>query len=148
MVSAYRHLLGDHLDDGYAEHLGNVEGRVESSSVWVAKVDRRLVGCVTFVDDMNSSMAEGLLPNEAEIRMLAVSSEAQGRGIGKKLVSHCLDLANETPGIEALFLHTTPFMLIAQRIYASMGFERITDRDLKINDDLTLLAYIYKLARS
>lgn len=62
--------------------------------------------------------------NLAEIRSLAVDEESQGKGIGKKLVQHCLQVAREL-GIEEVFTLTyqRPFFL-------KLGFVDVDKRDL------------------
>ncbi|MCA9894913.1 MAG: GNAT family N-acetyltransferase [Anaerolineae bacterium] len=55
--------------------------------------DGELVGCATL---------EIYSKKLAEIRSLAVSPKAQGRGVGKRLVQICLDLAKENDVFEVM----------------------------------------------
>ena len=48
-------------------------------------------------------------PDQAELRMLAVAAEAQGRGVGTALVQACIDQAR-VDGKRQVTLHTTAFM--------------------------------------
>ena len=140
IVASYRDLLGDKLDAGYAKHLGDVATRAQVSQVYVAREAGRVVGTVTYVSDPSSPMAEGLLAGETEVRMLAVDPSFQGRGYGRLLAQHCIELAI-ADGAQALFLHSTQFMTKAHRLYESLGFVRIPTRDFQVNPEVLLLAF-------
>lgn len=89
-------------------------------------------------------MADIARPGEAEIRMLAVSREARGRGIGEALVCACVDRALATEACTAVVLSTQRTMHAAHRIYERLGFTRAPERDWKPLpelDDITLLTY-------
>ena len=140
VVGAYRELLGEMLDDEYAAHLGDVAGRARISQVYVAKLGSEIVGSVTYVNDPASPMAEGLHSGEVEIRMLAVKPKQQGRGLGRMLAETCVRLG-EQDGADALFLHSTQYMAAAHRLYASLGFVRLPDRDWQISPEVLLMAF-------
>ena len=70
------------------------------------------------------------ITNAAGIRLLAVSSQAQGNGIGRKLTEYCVELAKQLDRSRVI-LHTTQFMPAAWKLYQSMGFVRYTDIDFK-----------------
>lgn len=140
VVGAFRALLGALLDEGYAAHLADVAGRMAGSDVLVAEGEAgSLLGCVTFVADDSSPMAEDLRDGEAGIRMLAVDSSAQGQGVGRLLTEECLGRARALRR-RAVFLHSTPQMLAAHHIYRSLGFERVPERDWSA-PDVELLAF-------
>ena len=138
--SAYRELLQDALGDGYADHIRNVRWRAERSDVYVAASNERLLGCVTYVADISSPLAEGLLAGEAEIRMLAVDPDSQGLGVGRALAAHCIELARQQ-GAVAVFLHSTAEMQIAHHIYQSLGFVRTPQRDDEPEPGVLLLGF-------
>ncbi len=79
-------------------------------------------------------------PGEAEIRALAVSPGAQGRGVGRALLQAVTDRAIAL-GAHHLVLCTQPDMFAAQRLYAAAGFRRIPDRDWCPVPGFLLLAY-------
>ena len=60
---------------------------------------------MTYVSDPESEWAEWNEPGEAQIRLLAVDTAVQGRGIGEALVTACIERAREQ-GLTIL-LHTT-----------------------------------------
>lgn len=146
IVAAYRALPGAHLDAGYEAELADVERRAREAEVMVALVpdDGPVVGCVTLVPDASSPWAELLGPQEAGVRMLAVDPSAQGQGVGRALVQACVTRAKQL-GRAAVLLHTTPWMTAAQRLYASLGFERSQDRDWYPVPEVPLLAYRYRI---
>ena len=68
--------------------------------------------------------------DDGGFRMLAVSPAARGGGVGRSLVQACIDAARDA-GARRLGIHTMDFMDHAQRLYASMGFDRRPDLDLE-----------------
>lgn len=66
--------------------------------------------------------------NAAGIRLLAVSSEAQGKGVGRKLTLYCVELAKQS-GKSRIILHTTQYIKAAWTLYESMGFARYSEID-------------------
>lgn len=125
---AYRQLLGAEMEEGYARHLADVSERASTSDVLVAVLGARVVGCVTYVPDASSPLAEGLGEGEAGIRMLGVDPEAQGAGVGRALVVACIDRAKDA-GRTRLVLHSTQHMEVAHHLYRSLGFVREPERD-------------------
>ena len=140
VVAAYRALPGSHMTGGYETELADVARRAAEAEVLVAAGDGALAGCVTFVPDHRNPWAEGLRPDEASIRMLAVDPAAQGRGAGCALLDACTDRARAL-GRGAVFLHSTPWMTAAHHIYERAGFVRVPDRDWTPVPDVPLLAF-------
>ena len=79
-------------------------------------------------------------PEEAEIRALAVAPEAQGTGLGRRLLAAVTARA-AAAGFQRLLLLTQPDMKTAQHIYEQAGFTRLPDRDWSPEPGLILLAY-------
>ena len=79
--------------------------------------------------------------DEAEIRALAVSPAAQGRGVGRALLRAVIDRAAGL-SVRNLVLSTQPNMTAAQRLYLSEGFQRTPDRDWFPVPGFALLAYL------
>lgn len=79
-------------------------------------------------------------PGEAEIRALAVSPQARGRGIGRTLLRAVTERA-EDRGVHHLLLLTQPEMRAAQHLYAEAGFRRLPDRDWSPAPGVTLLSF-------
>jgi ribosomal protein S18 acetylase RimI-like enzyme len=79
-------------------------------------------------------------PGEAEVRALAVSKHARGRGIGRALLSAVTERASARD-VRQLLLLTHPDMRAAQHLYAEAGFSRLPDRDYQPGSGPTLLAF-------
>jgi ribosomal protein S18 acetylase RimI-like enzyme len=103
-----------------------------------------LVGCVTYVPDEHSPLGEDVRPGEASIRMLAVAPGVQRRGVGRALVKACIGRARAA-GKDRLVLHSGAWMTAAHRLYDSLGFERLPERDWLPLPDVPLLAFALDL---
>ena len=91
-------------------------GRFEEGPQWVAEIDGDVVGTVSLTTE-----PEGLY-----VRSMAVSPNAQGRGIGHKLLKAVDEHANATE-FERIFLYTTYFVPGAKEMYAKHGYEWVRD---------------------
>ena len=148
VVAAYEALPGAHNSSRYAAELADIDRRVRQAEVFVAVDEEEdVIGCVTLVPDATSPWAELLADDEAGIRMLAVDPECQSRGVGQLLLDACIDRA-ETLGRAALFLHSTPWMNAAHRLYQRNHFVRVPERDWRPDPDVPLLAFRLDLSRS
>ncbi|ULR53288.1 GNAT family N-acetyltransferase [Streptomyces deccanensis] len=140
--------LGDGLldfgeSDRYLDELRDVAKRAAEAEVLVAVADGQVLGGVTFVP-AGGPMADIARAGEAEIRMLAVSPEARGRGVGEALVRACLERARAVEGCVRVVLSTQRSMHAAHRIYGRLGFTRTPERDWNPLPDLldiTLITY-------
>ncbi|PPS68721.1 MULTISPECIES: GNAT family N-acetyltransferase [Streptomyces] len=146
-ITAQAYLQDNLLDfgegDEYLRVLRDVAGRAAAAEVLAALRDGRVLGGVTFVPS-GGPMADIAGPNEAEIRMLAVSHAARGQGVGEALVRSCLARARATPGCRSVVLSTQRTMHAAHRIYERLGFLRTPERDwnpIPERTDITLLTY-------
>lgn len=84
--------------------------------VFVAEVDGRLVGLVTSELDPNARI--GRIPN------LAVAPAYQGRGIGKRLMTACLEYFR-TVGMQYVKIETMVGNELADRYYRKLGFQEV-----------------------
>ncbi|MFD4629514.1 GNAT family N-acetyltransferase [Streptomyces sp. NPDC058284] len=153
--------LGDltaraYLDDGHLDHgaedrylavLRDVAGRAAHAEILVAVADdaasRELLGGVTFVPS-GGPMADIARDGETEIRMLAVSPAARGRGVGELLVRDCVQRSRDA-GRDRLVLSSSPTMRTAHRLYERLGFIRTPERDWYPIPGLPLLTYALEL---
>ncbi|HVL06645.1 MAG TPA: GNAT family N-acetyltransferase [Acidimicrobiales bacterium] len=146
-VAAYRALLGDDMDSGYAAELADVAGRAALVDVLVeADDDGRVLGGVTYIPGPGP-MAWFTGAGDAGMRMLAVDPAAQGRGTGARLVAACVDRA-VAAGKRRLLLHTTAPMVVAHRLYRRAGFRRDPAHDHELEGGVFLLAYVLDLGGS
>ncbi|TPQ20325.1 GNAT family N-acetyltransferase [Streptomyces sporangiiformans] len=146
-ITAQAYLQDGLLDfgesDEYLGELRDVAKRAAAADVLVAVEHDRVLGGVTFVP-AGGPMADIARTGEAEIRMLAVTKEARGRGVGEALVRACVARARATDGCVRMVLSTQRTMHSAHRIYERLGFRRTPERDwnpIPHLDDITLLTY-------
>ena len=139
-------------EDGYLPVLRDAGRRVREA-VLLAALDPTgprsalpagtLLGSATYAGAGNR-WAELARPGEAEMRMLAVSSAARGRGVGRALTSACLDLARRD-GCHRFVLSSGPRMTAAHRMYEGMGFVRSPERDWSPVPSVDLVTYALEL---
>lgn len=142
VVDAYR-TLGDVGDEFYEPQLRDVAGRAATSEVLVAEMGGHLVGSVTFVGGQ-TPLSQVDDPDAGTIRMLAVSANARGRGVGEALVAACIDRAVSS-GRQRVRLDTRTSMTSAQRLYERLGFRRDAEHDWSPAPGILLLSYILHL---
>jgi GNAT superfamily N-acetyltransferase len=82
-------------------------------AAWIAEKDGVRVGCVLCVasDD----------PSVARLRVLLVTPEGRGLGLGNRLVRECLQFATDA-GYQQVTLWTNDVLTSARRIYEAAGF--------------------------
>lgn len=138
MVTVYKSLTGfpsPEKQPEYYEMLSNIGNlnEQEHTSVFVAVEKDNVLGGVVYYSDMSvygSGGSATTLKNSSGIRLLGVSSDARGRGIGKKLTAYCIQQATNV-GNQQVILHTTQFMQAAWKMYENMGFVRYREIDFK-----------------
>jgi GNAT superfamily N-acetyltransferase len=108
----------------------------------VALVDGEIVGSVALFPakiDAYEGLVEEL--DYPEIRMLAVTPQARGKGVAAALISECIRRA-KAQGHHSIGLHTADFMKSAMKLYERLGFERIQQFDFEpANDGIIVKAY-------
>lgn len=127
--------------DDYRRRIADVTSRADRTLVLVAVEEERILGTVTL--ELEERVEGGherppLAPDQAHVRMLGVHPDAQGRGIGRRLMFACIDRARRA-GKARMSLDTTDQMKAAQHLYESMGFRR--GPDLVFDDDFRLRVY-------
>lgn len=135
-------------EDDYVHRLTDAAHRDRHGHLWVAELDHQVVGAVT-VTAADGEYADIALSNELEFRMLAVDPRVQRAGIGRALVQAVIEHARTTAGITAVSLSSAEFMSSAHRLYASMGFARVPERDWAVPGlDIGLLVFVLDLPRN
>ncbi|CUR61467.1 Acetyltransferase, N-acetylglutamate synthase [metagenome] len=137
-VSAYDPLLTGAEDD-YRERLHDVATRDAQAEVWVAVLDDRVVGVVTYCPP-GSPWREIGRDGEGEFRMLAVDPAAQGSGAGTALARLCEERAREH-GAGGMALSSLATMAAAHRVYGRLGYARDPGRDWSPVPGIDLLAF-------
>jgi ribosomal protein S18 acetylase RimI-like enzyme len=142
VLASYLGLPGYMPEPDYEKELADVAGRaaLPATEVLAAFASGEPLGCVTFVADASSPLAEHTEEGVASFRMLAVDPAAQGQGAGAALVSACIERARAA-GRQAIVLHSTPWMTAAHRLYERFGFERDESLDWRPVPRIPLLGY-------
>ena len=137
--------LGEGLaSDGYAAELADVAGRAGKAELLVVRDDDgRVVASVALVlaGDFGEVTESD---DEASFRMLAVSPDVRGRGVGELLVRTCVDRARAV-GKRRMVISTDPRMRTAHRLYERLGFRRMPERDWSPVPGVDLLVYALEL---
>ncbi|MFB9370239.1 GNAT family N-acetyltransferase [Kitasatospora sp. NPDC001664] len=128
-------------DGPYASQLLDARPRFEQAELLVAadQGDGQLLGCVTFAAG-GTPFADIAGPHEGEIRMLAVSGAARGRGVGELLVRAAMARSREL-GLTGMAFSTRSSMTAAHRLYERLGFARTPERDWEVRPGVVLLTY-------
>lgn len=108
----------------------------------VAVIDGEIVGSVALFPAKTDAY-EGLVDelDYPEIRMLAVTPQARGKGVAAALIFECISRAKRH-GFQSIGLHTADFMKSAMRLYERLGFERLPQFDFEpANDGIIVKAY-------
>lgn len=117
----------------YYDMLANIGDFAQKDSVdiLIATNKGEILGAVVYINDLSEYGANIDLSNEkdsAAFRLLAVSTQARGLGIGKLLTNACLEKA-KLIGLKQMIIHTTDSMKVAWGMYEKMGFIRSEDLD-------------------
>jgi GNAT superfamily N-acetyltransferase len=109
----------------------------------VAEEDGNILGSVAlFPADTDAYEGNVEVVDYPEIRMLAVSQSARGKGVAAALISECIRLSKEK-GHHSIGLHTGEFMKNAMRLYERIGFKRLPQYDFEPADDgIIVRAYV------
>lgn len=105
----------------FREKIGNMSALAGVGEVIVAEVEGQIVGAVAYVGP-GVPKAEFFLLEWPIMRMLVVSPDFRGRGIGRALAQECLRRAKRD-GASVFALHTSELMHVALPMYQRMGFK-------------------------
>lgn len=140
---AYFALDGYPHDDEFDAALADVRARMADTDVVVAIDQEGIVGCLTFVTDVDNEHAEHDDPGASTFRYFGVDPAAQGRGVGEAMVRWVID-ETQRLGHQRIRIHTLESMPGAQRLYARLGFVREPMSDENW-DGIIGLAYVLHL---
>ncbi len=107
-VTAIHDCLEPFVNDGRILRRAMTELHEMIGQYFVAEINGKLVGCVVL---------EIYSKKLCEIRSLAVSAEAQGHGIGKKLVQSCMKRAKDEGILEVMAITSS------EEFFQSCGFD-------------------------
>ncbi|MDI1305018.1 MAG: GNAT family N-acetyltransferase [bacterium] len=101
--------------------LSNPQGEIidKGGMIFYAKYNDKIIGTVSLIKIDDTTF---------ELSKMAVTDGVQGLGIGKKLMVHCMDIAEEK-GIKRLILYSNRKLLPAIHLYEKFGFVEIALED-------------------
>ena len=105
--------------------LSNVEQTAKIANFIVAEVENEIVGAIAYYPPGKSN-SKFFNSQWAALRLLAVAPSHRGKGIGKLLTEEGIKRAKEDRAA-AVELYTSEAMTIAQKMYGSLGFERVRE---------------------
>ncbi len=112
-------------------NIGELTKKPNTELLIAISTDEKIAGAVVYFNDMSSYGSGGTATQEKKgsgFRLLAVSHEARGQGIGKLLTLKCIEKANEAHQ-QQVIIHSTEFMKVAWKMYENLGFKRSKDLD-------------------
>lgn len=113
---------------GYERELAGLPGSYAApdGALLLAWVGGQAAGCVALKPLGRASPAEHAGERACEMKRLWVGPDFRGLGLGRTLVAAAMEWAR-AKGCEAMYLDTVPAaMPEAGRLYAGMGFERVS----------------------
>jgi ribosomal protein S18 acetylase RimI-like enzyme len=152
MVGVYSQLDGFPKEEempNYYKMLANVgelTNKPETELLVAVSADDKIAGAVVYFADMKSYGSGGTATQEkdaAGFRLLAVSKEARGKGIGKLLTNECIRKTKEK-NLSQLIIHTTKAMQTAWKMYEDIGFKKSEDLDF-MQGELQVFGFRLKL---
>ncbi len=130
----------------YLENIG-VQTENEAIELFVAIANtNEILGSVVYYHDVKYYNSPGTVTTQINccgFRLLAVTPEARGKGIGKKLTQFCIEKAQQSTA-DFLIIHTTSAMKTAWKMYENMGFQRAKDLDFSVGE-LEVFGFRYEL---
>jgi GNAT superfamily N-acetyltransferase len=127
-------------------NVGELTTKPETELIVAVSPDNSIAGAVVYFGNMNYYGSGGtatLEKDSAGFRLLAVSFDARGKGIGKLLTEECIKKAQQT-NRKQLIIHTTKAMQTAWKMYEQMGFKRAERFDF-IQGDLEVYGFLLPL---
>ncbi|TJY72296.1 GNAT family N-acetyltransferase [Arthrobacter sp. CAU 1506] len=132
-------------DHPYLVHVSDVAHRAARAEIWVAERGGHVAGAVTLAT-AGGEYADIAREGELEFRMLAVDPGLQRSGVGRALVEAIVAHARTLDGIDAVSLTTGSDWTAAHRLYESLGFDRVPERDWPVpGTDIRLLVFVKRL---
>ncbi|QSE96059.1 bifunctional helix-turn-helix transcriptional regulator/GNAT family N-acetyltransferase [Fulvivirga lutea] len=142
MVEVYSQLDGFPKPDEmpryyeFLQNVGELTQKPQTELFATYSRDNKVLGAVVFFGDMQYYSSGGRAmkeKNSAGFRLLAVSPEARGLGLGRELTQKCIDRAKEL-GVKQVVIHTTKAMETAWSMYEKIGFIRARELDFNQGD--------------
>ena len=131
------------------ENIGRFTEKKDAKVLVAISNGRELAGGVVYFGDMAEYGSGGIattIQNASGVRLLGVSANHRGAGVGKALTNSCIELAKTKRRAEVI-LHTTQAMHVAWRLYEQMGFQRSGDLDF-MQENLPVFGFRLRLGEA
>ncbi len=148
MIRVYSQLDGfpkEEEQPGYYRmlaHIGEQTQKPGTELLVAVTPDDKIAGAVVYFREMQYYGSGGTATGEKNasgFRLLAVSPEYRGKGIGKLLTVACISKTRNN-NISQLIIHTTKAMQTAWAMYEKLGFKRSEDLDF-LQGDLPVFGF-------
>jgi ribosomal protein S18 acetylase RimI-like enzyme len=116
------------IDTAYEAELTDAARRAGEAKLLVAVDDGQVLGTVTWCPPTSPWRELATRPDQAQFRMLSVAAAGRRRGVGRALVTACLDRAR-AEGMREVLLSSLPQMTAAHALYREFGFVRAPELD-------------------
>jgi ribosomal protein S18 acetylase RimI-like enzyme len=116
------------IDTAYEAELTDAGRRAREAELLVAVEDGNVLGTVTWCPPTSPWRELATEQDQAEFRMLSVAAAGRRRGVGRALVTACLERARAERMREVL-LSSLPQMTSAHALYREFGFVRTPELD-------------------
>ena len=116
------------IDTAYEAELTDAGRRAREAELLVAVEDGNVLGTVTLCPPTSPWRELATEQDQAEFRMLSVAAAGRRRGVGRALVTACLERARAERMREVL-LSSLPQMTSAHALYREFGFVRTPELD-------------------
>ena len=113
------------------KNIGDLTNKPSTELLVATTLLDQILGGVIFISDMQYYGSGGTATQEknaAGFRLLGVSPESRGQGVGKLLSQACIQKA-KTLNRKQVVIHSTKAMEIAWKMYEKLGFKRSEDLD-------------------
>lgn len=127
-------------------NVGELTAKPETELLVAVSSDEAIAGVVVYFGDMKYYGSGGIATQEqncAGFRLLAVSPEARGHGVGKLLTNECIRKAKDK-NLRQLIIHTTKAMQTAWKMYEQLGFNRSEELDF-MQGELSVFGFMLVL---
>ena len=127
-------------------NIGDMTKKPNTELLIAISSTNKIAGAVVYFSDMSSYGSGGTATQEKNasgFRLLAVDHDARGHGIGKLLITECINKA-KAKNQEQVIIHSTKFMQVAWKMYEKLGFKRSEDLDF-LQGSLPVFGFRLKL---
>jgi len=125
-IAAFEQFANHYQDwPAFQKKIACMAALAEAGEIIVATTDEAIVGAIVYLGPQ-APKSEFFPSSWAVMRMLVVSPQCRGQGLGHALAQACFAKA-QRDGAEVFGLHTSPIMSVARAMYLRMGFKFVRE---------------------